>query len=358
MKIAVIGAGYAGTLAANRLARKVKTADITLINPRTDFVERVRLHQQLAGSGTAATPLTAMLRDGINTHLGTVDKIGDGTLGLDDGTRIDFDYAVLAVGSTVTPMPGTVPIGIWEGAERARTALAGLPEGSTVTVIGGGATGIETAAEIAGARPDIRVRIIGSSVAGGFSEGAHERVRSGLQRLHVDIVDDDVTEVTAGTGEYDGVVQLRSGTALTSDLTLWAIVSDVPELATRSGLATDLNGRVIVDEYLRSITDERIVAAGDCAAVPGSRMSCYNAQPQGTHAAETVARMITGRNPKPYSWSYVARAVTLGRNDAVLQLTHRDDTLRRTYFTGRPAVVLKELTSRGGKFNSRSGGLG
>ena len=70
MKILVVGAGYAGTIAANRLAKKLKEAHITLINPRTDFVERVRLHQQIAGTGSATTPLRDMLRDGVVTEEG------------------------------------------------------------------------------------------------------------------------------------------------------------------------------------------------------------------------------------------------------------------------------------------------
>src|SRR5688572_4520287 len=116
MKIVVVGAGYAGTLAANRLVRKVKSAEITVINPRPDFVERIRLHQQLAGTGAAATPLASMLRDGITSRVGTVDKVGDGSVTLDDGRSLDFDYAFLAVGSTVQPMRGTVAVGTWEGA--------------------------------------------------------------------------------------------------------------------------------------------------------------------------------------------------------------------------------------------------
>ncbi|MGR4878103.1 FAD-dependent oxidoreductase [Streptomyces sp. LARHCF249] len=164
-------------------------------------------------------------------------------------------------------------MGTWEGAEQARVALAALPAGSTVTVIGGGATGIETAAEVAEARPDLRVRIVGSSVAGSFSHRAYQRVRSGLVRLKVDIVDD------GATGVADGVVHLRSGAELASDLTLWAVVAGVPDLAARSGLQVDSQGRALVDEYLRSVDDERIFVVGDCAAVPGARFACALATP-------------------------------------------------------------------------------
>ncbi|MFJ8162450.1 NAD(P)/FAD-dependent oxidoreductase [Streptomyces sp. NPDC096136] len=349
MKAVVVGAGYAGTFAANRLARKVRTAEITVVNPRPEFVERVRLHQRLAGTAAAAAPLTSMLRPGITSRIGTADRIGDGTLTLEDGTGIDFDYAFLAVGSTARPMPGSVPVGTWEGAEQARAGLAALPAGSTVTVIGGGATGIETAAEVAEARPDLRVRIVGSSVSGGFSGRAHERVRSGLAGLEVDIVDDRVTEVT------DGVVHLRSGAALASDLTLWAIVSGVPDLAARSGLRVDPEGRALVDRYLRSVDDERIFAVGDCAAVPGARFACALAAPQAAHAADALALLIEGRRPGPYAPRYVARAVTLGRKNAVGQFTRPDDSLRRAHFTGRSAAALKELASRAGKYAARTG---
>ena len=50
MDIVVIGAGYAGALAANRLARKAPEVAVTVVNPRPDFIERVRLHEQLADS--------------------------------------------------------------------------------------------------------------------------------------------------------------------------------------------------------------------------------------------------------------------------------------------------------------------
>ncbi|MFF3014904.1 NAD(P)/FAD-dependent oxidoreductase [Streptomyces sp. NPDC057939] len=349
MKVVVMGAGYAGMYAANRLAKKVKGAEITVINPRPEFVERVRLHQQLAGTAAVATPLTSMLRDGITARVATVDRIGDGRVRLDDGTSLDFDHAFLAVGSTVVPMPGTIPVGTWEGAERARAALAALPAGSTVTVIGGGATGIETAAEVAEARPDLLVRLVGSSVAGVFSRRAHRRVRAGLERLEVDIVDDGVTEVA------DRAVRLRSGPALASDLTLWAIVADVPDLAARSGLRVDAGGRAVVDEHLRSVSDGRIFAVGDCAAVPGARFACALAVPQAAHAVDTLVRLTDGRTPEAYSPRYVARAVTLGRKDAVGQFTRPDDTLRRGYVTGRTAVVIKEMASRGGKYGARTG---
>lgn len=43
-KVVVIGGRYAETLAVNRL-RMCDDVGITLVNPRPEFVERIRLHQ-------------------------------------------------------------------------------------------------------------------------------------------------------------------------------------------------------------------------------------------------------------------------------------------------------------------------
>ncbi|MEU7151910.1 FAD-dependent oxidoreductase [Streptomyces sp. NPDC045470] len=355
MKVLVVGAGYAGTIAANRLAKKVKSAEITVLNPRPDFVERVRLHEQVAGTGAAAVPLASMLGEGITTRVGTVDKIGDGQVALDDGTSLAFDHLFLAVGSTAVPQPGTVAVGTWEGAQKARAALAELPGGAAVTVVGGGLTGIETAAEIAFGRPDLRVRLVGRTIGASLSAGARKRVRTGLERLRAEVVEDTVTRVVPGAGDGGGdMVHLRAGRRFTSDLTLWAVIGSVPDLAARSGLEVDGAGRAVVDGFLRSVTDPRIFVVGDCAAVPGARAACATAMPQGAHAADTLARTVQGRRPKPYAMGYTGQGVSLGRRDGLLQVDRGDGTARRLYFAGRAAAVFKERVCRYAKFGART----
>ncbi|MGW2847721.1 FAD-dependent oxidoreductase, partial [Streptomyces sp. NPDC001274] len=50
IEVVVIGGGYAGVMAANRLTKHDGVA-VTLINPRARFVHRVRLHQWVGGTG-------------------------------------------------------------------------------------------------------------------------------------------------------------------------------------------------------------------------------------------------------------------------------------------------------------------
>ncbi|MFC8380814.1 NAD(P)/FAD-dependent oxidoreductase [Nocardia sp. NPDC057272] len=349
MNIVVIGAGYAGTVAANRLNKKVPDARITVVNPRGDFIERVRLHEQIAGSGAAARPLTEMLRDSITIETASVDKIGDGTVSLDDGRSLNFDHAILAAGSIANPLPGAIAVGTWEGAEQARIALAALPADGIVTVIGGGLTGIETTTEVAEARPDLRVRLVSETVAGALSTGAQRHIRKTLARLNVEIVADRVAGIDGTT------LRTGSGTELDSDLTLWAIISAVPDLAARSGLAVDIDGRALVDANLRSVTDSRVFVVGDCAAVPGMRMACATAAPQGAHAADTLARMSKGREPRPFSLGYSGQGMSLGRHGGLVQATDRNDVARRLFLGGPVAAFTKERISRYAAYASRTG---
>ncbi|MBS4099970.1 NAD(P)/FAD-dependent oxidoreductase [Tsukamurella paurometabola] len=336
MKVVVIGAGYAGTIAANRLVKKAD-AEVTVVNPRPGFVERVRLHEHIAGSGSAVTPLTEMLDPRIRLVVGAVDKIGDGTVLLADGTSLSFDRAIYAAGGAPTGPSGTLAVGALETAEEAQRALAALPDGAAVTVVGGGLTGIETAAEVAEARPGLRVRLLSEGEVGAsLGSGARARVRRELDRLGVAVE----------RGRFDG--------ADGADLVLWAVATQVSDLAARSGLAVDDAGRVVVDEFLRSVSDPRIVAVGDGAAVPGARLSCQTALPQGAHGADNLARELAGRPVKAYSMGYTGQNVSIGRKRAVIQAARRDDTPTRIQFGGRTAAVIKEAVCRGAKGAART----
>ena len=98
---------------------------------------------------------------------------------------------------------------------------------------------------------------------------------------------------------WDAVV-LSDGAVLPSAATVWTAGFAVPDLAARSGLRTDAVGRLLTDETLTSIDDERVVAAGDAAAPSGQplRMSCQAAGPLGAQAANTVLSRIARRHAR------------------------------------------------------------
>ena len=73
-KVVVIGGGYAGTMAANHLRRR-SDIDITLVNPRPSFVERIRLHQLVAGTHPAIADDGSLLGEGIELVVDTATRI-------------------------------------------------------------------------------------------------------------------------------------------------------------------------------------------------------------------------------------------------------------------------------------------
>jgi NADH dehydrogenase FAD-containing subunit len=72
--VVVIGGGYAGALAANRLTQRDDVA-VTLINPRPNFVERIRLHQLVGGSDDAVVNYGDVLAERIRLVVDTATRI-------------------------------------------------------------------------------------------------------------------------------------------------------------------------------------------------------------------------------------------------------------------------------------------
>ncbi|NUR87752.1 MAG: FAD-dependent oxidoreductase, partial [Nonomuraea sp.] len=293
-KVVVIGGGYAGALAANHL-RMRDDVEITLVNPRPEFVERVRLHQFVAGTGQATVDYATLLGEGVRLAVDTaaaIDAAGR-TVRLGSGRTLGYDYLVYAVGSG-TPVPEhAYGIADLESARRLRDRLAELPGRAPVTVVGGGLTGIETAAELA--ERGRRVTLVcGSGLAPTFSPGARKAMARWLARHGVAVLE-GVKATDVGAEE----VALSGGSSVASAATIWAGGFAVPGLAAGSGLRTDEAGRLLTDETLTSVDDERIVAAGDAAAPSGRalRMSCYAAGPLGAQAANTVLSRIAGNEP-------------------------------------------------------------
>src|SRR5215208_430042 len=292
INVVVIGGGYAGTLAANHL-RVRADVNITLVNPRPKFVERIRLHQHVAGNYDATVDYGTLLGEGVRLVVDSATRIDTASrqVQLASGAVLDYDYVIYAVGSTgATPasVPGAAefayPIAELEYAERLRARLDDLHPEAPVTVVGGGLTGIEAAAEFAEQGHKVTL-VCGGQLAPSLSEPGRRSTAKWLSRHGVAVLEADVVvEVRP-----DAVV-FADGAVRPSAVTIWTAGFGVPELAAQSGLRTDGLGRLVTDETLTSVDDSRIVAAGDAAAPSGQplRMSCQAAGPLGLQAANFV----------------------------------------------------------------------
>ncbi|WP_189877349.1 NAD(P)/FAD-dependent oxidoreductase [Streptomyces bluensis] len=356
--VVVIGGGYAGVMAANRLTQR-DDVTVTLINPRPNFVHRVRLHQLVGGSDDAVVDYRDVLAEDVRLVVGTVTRIDAAgrRVTLEAGGALDYDYLIYAVGSgSADPrVPGAAefahPIATLEEAQRLRPIVDAAPATAAVTVVGAGPTGIETAAELA--ETGRNVTLVCGEVLGPYLHPRGRRSVAGrLAALGVTVLDGSDAagaadaKVTAVTRD---AVRLGDGRELPSQVTIWTAGFAVPDLAGRSGLSTDALGRLLTDETLTSVDDERIVAAGDSAAPSDLplRMSCQAAIPLGARAADTVLSRIAGEQPSPLNQVFAGQCISLGRRAGIFQFAHRYDVALWFHIDGRPGAKLKEVVCKG-----------
>ncbi|MEU0313131.1 FAD-dependent oxidoreductase [Nocardioides sp. NPDC006273] len=347
-RVVVVGGGYAGVMAANRLTKR-EDIEITLVNPRDHFVERIRLHQLLAGSSDAVVAYADILSPRVRLLVGTVSAVDAGarTVALEDGQEVAYDYLVYAVGSTGDPRVAgahehAFGVATFEEATRLRAALDATPADAPVVVVGGGPTGIEVSSELAEAGRNVAL-ICGDRLGPWLHEKGRTDAERALRRLGVGIVDGArVAEV------LDGRVRLDNDRELTSSVTIWTAGFTTPDLARRSGLSTDEAGRLVTDETLTSVDDDRIIATGDAAAPSGLayRMSCQAANQLGPLAAETVLARLAGATPEAVSIGFVGQCISIGRGLGLVNFARRDDSAVGARLRGMPAAKVKELICR------------
>jgi NADH dehydrogenase len=343
MKVVIIGGGFAGLLAAQRLGRSLKgVAEVSLINSRPHFVERVRLHQLASGQRISEPSIAALLGRTARFVLGTVKVIDLATrsLQLEDET-LSYDYLFYALGSSASGAHNCADHG---SAQALAAKLTSLPEKGRVVVCGGGATGIELVSEIAECHPELALTLVTRGDVGEtLSDPGRAYVLKKLARLNVSVRDHEV---------YDSA-------QLPCDVLISATSFRVAELAAASGLAVNAGGQVITDAFMRSTSHPEVFAAGDCTAVSGApvpiRMGCATAMPMAAQAADNLAALIRGKRMRPLRLAYAALFISLGRRDALAQWLYTDDSPRRSVLGGRLAAWLKDVTFRFNMFALRTG---
>ncbi|MFE7802136.1 NAD(P)/FAD-dependent oxidoreductase [Nocardia sp. NPDC057440] len=349
--VVVIGGGYAGVMAANRLTQR-DNVTVTLINPRPSFVERIRLHQLAGGSHDAVVDYSKVLSERVRLVVDTVTRIDPAARGVTSasGGTVGYDYLIYAVGSgSADPsVPGAAefayPIADLEEAQRLRPVLDAAPATAAVTVVGAGPAGIETAAELAEQGRTVTL-VCGEALGPYLHPRGRRAVAKRLAELGVIVLEGPDAKVTGVTRD---TVRLSGGHTLRSNVTIWTAGFGVPDLAARSGLSTDAMGRLLTDETLTSVDDVRIVAAGDSAAPSDLpfRMGCQSAVQLGPQAAETVLSRLAGEQPAPIDVGFAGQCISLGRRAGIFQFASKDDTANKYYLGGRPGAKLKEFVCK------------
>lgn len=351
-RILVLGAGIAGLLFTLRLEGRVarESVQITLVDASDTFIVRPRLHEFATKQRIFSRPFLKILR---KTQ---VQFLQARVTSLDPGQRrvmvqdqqqheLGYDYLVYALGSLTDrhSVPGVAEYAYSLQARGPFSAAAlreRLPEigarGGQVVVCGGGATGIETAAQVASVYPQIKVSLVThGSLARSWDKSVADAIRRRLMSLGVEIVE----QSTVSAVRQHRVV-LDQGRELACSLCIWTAGFVVQPLAREAGLPVNARDQMLVDPFLRSVSHQEIYAIGDAASPvedPGVacvRMSAFTASIMGAHGADCVSAMLTGKTPKPLSFAYLAQAIALGQHHAIFFPLSPDDRPRPPYITG------------------------
>jgi NADH dehydrogenase len=347
--VVICGAGFGGLSAISRLTRA--GMHVTLVDGHLYSTFQPLLYQVATGGlnpGDVAYPAGgfagrygAIFRRGELAAIDTASR----TVKLGNGLELGYDYLILATGvsasyygikgaaeHTFGLYTRTDAIALRDHLMAAFERLSVADGDLTVTVAGGGATGVElagTAAELRAtvlgatfpdvdpARVHVRLIEMAPSLLGPFHPKLREYARAQLADRDVDIrLNTRIAEVTATQ------VLLADSEALPSDLTVWTAGVAASGAVAGWGLPQGKNGRIVVGPDLRVQGQDRIFAVGDIAVYPDDPVPQL-AQPalqMGRHAAAQIVRLERKTATVPFKYHDKGTMATIGRRSAVVQL--------------------------------------
>jgi NADH dehydrogenase len=348
-RVAIIGAGFGGLTCARSLIDGGAT-DVTVIDRHPYQLFAPLLYQVATGGlpeDDIAYPVRAAI-PGLKFVRGEVVNVNTErhSLRLVDGTVIDWDYLVLAMGSVGATfgIPGVAEhalqmkdisqaraikhrlLGTYEQVEMGHKPKEAL----RVVVVGGGPTGVEVTGAVAELQkqmvrefPDLaplaHVTLVeaGPRLLPSFTEKSSARAQQALEELGADV------RVNAAVDRmYATDVHLTSGEVLPAGTIIWGAGVAAPEQWTSLGMSDRAN-RLIVDDRLHLTPDVWVI--GDMAHVtgPGDRplpMVASVAMQQGRYVAASIAAAGTGADVAPFRYKDKGQMATIGRRLAVVEM--------------------------------------
>jgi NADH:ubiquinone reductase (H+-translocating) len=372
-RIVIVGGGAGGlelaTELGDKLGRRGK-ADITLIDKARAHLWKPLLHEIAAGSMDLGHHELDYLAQAHwhHFHYRTGEMIGldrnrrevlVGPVFEEHGTEITpargypYDTLVLAVGSLTNDFgtPGVVEHAIRletpEQAARFHRRLVNAclraqnqseplrPGQLQVAIIGGGATGVELAAELHKSTRelvafgldridpdrDITLHLIEAAdrilpaLPPRISEAATELLGKLGVKVH--------TSARVAALMPNGL-KLADGGIINAELVIWAAGVKAPAfLKDLDGLETNPINQLVVRQTLQTTRDDNIFAIGDCAACPWPERNtivpprAQAAHQQSTHLAKQLRRKLMGQPLEPWHYRDFGSLVSLGEYSTV-----------------------------------------
>ena len=373
-RIVIVGGGAGGLALATQLGKRLgkkKLAEITLVDAARTHVWKPLLHQLAAGSFDTHAEEIEYLAQARWNHfkfrLGRLEGLdrNSKTLQLaashDEAGReitppqqLAYDTLVIAVGSqtndfgTLGAAEHTIKLDSPQAAKRfndrlinacirAQTVPRSAGSGRlTVTIVGGGATGVELAAELHAAakvlanfgfdhihpEKDLQIVLIEAAprLLAQLPERLSESALRELRKLAIEVhTNEKVVEVTADS------LKMASGKVISSSLSVWAAgVKAADFLKTLGGetpLATNRLNQLVVNGNLQT-SDASIYAFGDCAAcqqpdgtwVPPRAQAAYQ---QAMYLVKALPQLQRGEHVDPFVFRDQGSLVSLSEYSSV-----------------------------------------
>jgi NADH dehydrogenase len=361
-QLVVLGSGYGGTGAVKSLESALDgESTITWVSDRPYHLVLHESHRCIRDPSIrekVTVPVEEIKSPGTEFVEGTVVGIetDDRTVELADGTRIDYDYLLVALGSRTaffgieglerhahTLKSLSDALGIHEAvAEAAREATRTDP--ARIVVGGAGLSGIQTAGELAEFRDEYGAPIVIDLVEGldeilpNSDPGLQRALRTRLERRDV--------RITCGTfvGAVDETtVYFGEDGEMDYDVLVWTGGITGREPAAECAIKQDERSNRIHADRTFQTDDERVFALGDAALIdqdggeaPPTAQAAWQAAEV---VGENVARAIRGEPLK--RWTYDDKGTVISVGEAAVahdvSVVPGVDT-----FGGYPATLLKK----------------
>lgn len=339
-KVVIVGGGFGGVKLALEL-KDHQVFDVQLISNTTNFEYHGALYRTATGNSPTEViiPLRELFKDAKNVEviLDTINRINPEAHSIKgvDGTIYSYDVLVLALGNQINYFGlegmdektfNINSIGRTIALRHELVARFKSGKETSVTVIGGGPTGVELAGEILHFADRVaekykkkvqppKVRIIEGAdrLLAMFDPVLSAKVYKRLKALNVEVL-----LSTKVNSCEEGKVCLSSGD-IDSDIIVWTAGSKIaPFYETNAQYFTLERGKIAVDNHLRAKGHHNIFIIGDNAATPYAGMA-QTALNDAEYLAENLLRQHRGSKLVPYNPKKPVYVVPVGINWAVYQ---------------------------------------
>ena len=337
----VVGASFGGLQVASELSG----VDVTVVDGQDYWEFTPSMHTALAGSRVAdglLVPLGEKLVKGVTFVKGKAVGIEEGVL-LVDGKikKIPFDYLVLATGCDYSwPIRSRETV-LADRKDAVLKSKEALTKAKSILVVGGGAVGVEMAAEMAykGGEAKITLATNAPELLLDLPEATRVKALAWLKDHGVDLkFNCKVTQQSEGLYELKGN---KDTSILKADDCFWCIGGRPRTAFLKDILPLDARGFVVVDERLKvSSSTINAFAVGDVAAKADAQRLASYAHFEGEYVAKVIMATIRKQTlPTAYVAPPRFVALSLGPKDGAFIY----DSLHMSYFPGFLVPALKTV---------------